>query len=416
MIEQLKILIQEKIERKVKTRGDCEFISNAVLETLNIEISYSTIKRFYRLNSPTTPNKRTLDTLAQFVGYKNYIHFTELSVYKDKINLNYTTYKLIFQEDHIALLELVSKTKTSMGNFTDFIIILIRELLHNDNYDLVNSIFELDALKSNSFTYTELLYFGNSIGLLIQKKKKIDKKLLRNINFLECIYSTFIDYSNLNNYFGKSAQLISKHNLTKELHLFSNALLQLRNYLNNKPVKMVNSELLYSKELHPILCSRLLSLHFISSKKTDSQVILNNYFKLHDKRVNLIDYSHELFTTAIMTKNLILMEYLINKINLNLSISFLYQSYHLNSFYLMCMFYYRITNDSINELKFHDLFSLNNCTFGYKSFIQMIYFIYLFRVTKNNLNKIKITVEYNELSNKLNYPFFSESYLINYFK
>lgn len=51
MIEELKKLIEEKIKRKVKTRGDCEFISNAILETLDIEISYSTIKRFYGLTS-----------------------------------------------------------------------------------------------------------------------------------------------------------------------------------------------------------------------------------------------------------------------------------------------------------------------------------------------------------------------------
>ena len=45
MTELLKKLIEEKINRKVKTRGDCEFISNAILETLDMNISYSTIKR-----------------------------------------------------------------------------------------------------------------------------------------------------------------------------------------------------------------------------------------------------------------------------------------------------------------------------------------------------------------------------------
>ncbi|MEN8857653.1 MAG: hypothetical protein ABF260_06270 [Flavobacteriaceae bacterium] len=416
MIEQLKHLIEEKIKRKVKTRGDCEFISNAILETLNIEISYSTIKRFYGLNTSTTPNNRTLNTLSQFVGYKNYFHFTEQYLFKDKNKLNYTTYKLVFHEDNNSLLNLVSQTKSSSENFTDFIIILIRELWHNENYDLINSIFELDALKSNSFTYSELLYIGNSIGLLIQKKKKINNQLLSNINFLECIYSTFVDYSNLNNYYGKSADIISNQKPTKELHLFSSALSQLKNYLNKKSVSLVNKELIYSKEIHPILCSRLLSLYFLTSNKTAVQLTLNSYFELHDKRVNLIDYSHELFTTAILTKNVILMEYLINKINLDLSISFLYQKYHLNSFYLMCMFYYRITNDSINELKFQKLFSLNNCTIGYGFFIQTLYFIFMFEITKDNLEKSEIKKEYNALSKKLNYPIFSESFLTDYFE
>lgn len=416
MIEELKKLIEEKIKRKVKTRGDCEFISNAILETLDIEISYSTIKRFYGLNISTTPNNRTLNTLSQFVGYKNYFHFIEQYHFRDKNKLNYTTYKIVFQEDDISLLNMVSQTKSSSENFTDFIIILIRELWHNENFDVINSIFEMDALKSNSFTYSELLYIGNSIGLLIHKKKKINNQLLSNINFLECIYSTFVDYSCLNNYYGKSAEFISNKKPTKELHLFSSALLQLRNYLNNKSVSLVNEELIYSKEIHPILCSRLLSLYFLTSKKIDVQFLLNDYFKIHNKRVNLIDYSHELFTTSILTKNVILMEYLINKINLDLSISFLYQKYHLNSFYLMCMFYYRITNDPTNELKIQELFSVNNCTIGYTPFIQTLYFIYIFNITKDNLKKSEIKKEYNVLSKKLNYPIFSESFLTDYFK
>ena len=49
------------------------------------------------------------------------------------------------------------------------IIILIRELWHNENYNLIDRIFRLKALNFNSFSYYEVLKLGNTIGLLIRK-------------------------------------------------------------------------------------------------------------------------------------------------------------------------------------------------------------------------------------------------------
>ena len=414
MTEILKKLIEAKINRKVKTRGDCEFISNAILETLDVDISYSTIKRLYGLNIPTTPNIKTLNVLAQFVGYKNYLHFTQNYKFEDTNNLNFQVYKTVSKEKDIEIIDLVKDTKKSFENFPDFIIVLIRELLHNEKYELVNELFKLDALKYSSFTYSEILYIGNSIGLLLQNKKKINSILLSNINFLDCVYLTFVDYSNLNNYYGKSTQFVSAQKTNIELKIFSKALLELKNYLNQKAVSTINNDLLYSKELHPILCSRLLSLNFLASTKTDEKTILNNYFKAHEKRLNLLDYSHELFTTGIITKNTFLMNYLINKINLDMKITFLYQKYHLNSFYLMCLFYYRIINDEVNEIKFHKLFSLDNCTVGYADFIKTLYLVYKYNISTVNV-KNELKKEYNKLIIGMKYSRFDENFIMNYF-
>ena len=59
LIDILKKRIEGKIGKPVKTRGDCELVSNAILETLDIDISYSTIKRLYGLAPYTKPNSKT---------------------------------------------------------------------------------------------------------------------------------------------------------------------------------------------------------------------------------------------------------------------------------------------------------------------------------------------------------------------
>ena len=63
MIDILKKEIERKIGKKIKDRGDCELVSNVILENLQLEISYSTIRRLYGLVNETKPNNKTLNTL-----------------------------------------------------------------------------------------------------------------------------------------------------------------------------------------------------------------------------------------------------------------------------------------------------------------------------------------------------------------
>ena len=78
MIAELKKEVEEMIQRPVRSRGDCEFISNTIYEKLNLEISYNTLRRLYGLAPFTKPSNKTLDTLAKFIGYNNYVHFSQL--------------------------------------------------------------------------------------------------------------------------------------------------------------------------------------------------------------------------------------------------------------------------------------------------------------------------------------------------
>ena len=69
MLNILKKLVETKIGRTVKTRGDCQLISDTILESLDVEISYSTIKRVYGLNASTKSNTKTL--YVRFKDNKN---------------------------------------------------------------------------------------------------------------------------------------------------------------------------------------------------------------------------------------------------------------------------------------------------------------------------------------------------------
>lgn len=413
LIDILKKEIEKKIGKKVTNRGDCELVSNVILETLEVEISYSTIRRLYGLINETKPNKKTLNTLAKFVGYKNYIHFSQNYSYKQKIDLTDIIYKTVSENDSEDIINLVNKTKKSSEDFVSMIIILVRELWHNENYDLINRIFRLKALNFNSFSYYEVLKIGNSIGLLIRKKSKIDPIFLKNINFLECVLLIFVDYSSLNKYYGDSLKIIKKNNFKYDITLFSLALLEFRNFLNNKNVNKITFKVSKTKRLHPILSGRLLSLKLLSADPNKRLKILHTQHKSLLTKGNIIDYYYELFTTSILLKNIEIMSFLISLITLK--VEFYYQKAHLNSFYLMSLFYYKLTGDIENETKFLKSFKLSDCRYSYKEFISLIHLIYLYNSTATSANKKKIKIKYLSLSEKLNYSYFSEDLLLNYF-
>jgi len=413
LIENLKKEIAKKIKREIKNRGDCVFLSNAIFEILDIEISYNTLRRFYNLLPSTKTSIKTFNTLAQFIGYKNYIDFTQNYKYKEKINITEIIYKTVSENDSEEIINLVNKTKNNSEDFISMIIILIRELWHNENYNLINKIFRLKALNFNSFSYYEVLKLGNSIGLLIRKKSKIAPILLNNINFLECVFLIFVDYSSLNTYYGDSLKIIKKNNFKYDITLFSSALLEFRNFLNNKNVNKITFKASKTNHLHPILSGRLLSLKLLNADSNKTLELLNTHHTSLLIKGNIISHYYELFTTSILQKKVEIMSFLITRISLK--IEFYYQKTHLNSFYLMCLFYYKLTGDIENETKFLKSFKLSDCRDSYKEFISLIHLIYLYNSTTTSANKKKIKTRYLNLSKELNYSYFSEDFLLKYF-
>ena len=416
MINSLKNQLQNKIGKKIQSRGDCEFIANAILETLDIEISYNTIRRLYGLAPATIPQPKTLNTIAQFLGFKNYAHFTLSKHQTGKTDLSQLVYNIVHRGDQTEIINLVKSTRRSTENFTLFTVILFRELLHHNDIKLLRKLLDLDELQFDKFTYSEVLYFGNSIGLLLRNYPERGKELLFKSNFIHNVYLIFVDYSKLNGYYGDWTEQINLKAPSKAIGIFTSSILEFRKFLNLKKPNFPHDKLLYSKKLNPILCSRLIALKLMSTDTTRHQKILKKYFTIHTKKSLLMDYSHELFTSAILTKNRDLMKFLIHKIDWHAETSFYYHKYHLNSFYLMAMFYYRLTGNNREETRFEQLFNLENCVYSYQEFINLLFLIFRFDQANSPKLKNAFQLKYMTLSKKLNYPLFSEKYLVSYFQ
>jgi len=416
MIAILKKEIENKLDQKILNRGDCELLSNAILETIDIKISYNTIRRLFGLAANVKANKNTLNTLAKFIGYKNYIHFTQTYLQEEKHNLSVLVFRAVYHADKAEIIKLVQNTKSSHEDFVSFIIILTRELLYNKEYSILNQVFELEELAYENFSYSEVLFIGNSIGLLLRKQNLRAQAFINNTNFLRCVYLTFVDYSNLNGYYADWTKIINKSKKTKELEIFTKAIQEFRNFLNIKTVKDSFKELAFNTTLHPILCSRLLSVKIIANKYDDLEPILDKYYQIHSKhKSKIFEYSFELFITAITTKNMALMRYIIDLIDLSKNQHLFFSEERKNLFYLMAMFYYKLTKNISKKNKYMKLFILNTIRYSYKDYIKLLHDVFLYSEARTEPLKKSIKNDYVQLNKKLKYPYFSESYLMNYF-
>ena len=415
MIDLLKKELELKLGQKIENRGDAELLANAIQETIDQQISYNTIRRFFGVSTNVKPNNNTLNILARFIGFKNYIHFTQTHSFREKKNIAEIIYKAIYNQDNEEIISLIKRIKKTPEDFVSFIILLVRELIYNKKYHILNNIFKLKEMEFNSFSYSEVLLIGNSTGLLLRKNPMDNYILLKNRNFLQCVYSSFVDYSNINGFYGEWAKFVVRNKVNKEIIIFSDAILQLRKFLNQKKIQNDYEELAYSNKLHPILCSRLLSLSFLNSPGQKTDETLSKYIKSHSKKKQIyVDYFYELFITAIYSKNIHLMKSLINIMNVSRISTFTYQKDHLNMYYFMCLFYYQSIKNKVEIKKYLKLININFFKSCYEDFINLLFQVFWYHQAKNKTTKESHRNKYLELAEKLNYPYFDEKFLLEY--
>ena len=415
MIDLLKKELELKLGQKIENRGDAELLANAIQETIDQQISYNTIRRFFGVSTNVKPNNNTLNILARFIGFKNYIHFTQTYSFREKKNIAEIIYKAIYNQDNEEIISLIKRIKKTPEDFVSFIILLVRELIYNKKYHILNNIFNLKEMEFNSFSYSEVLLIGNSTGLLLRKNPMDNYILLKNRNFLQCVYSSFVDYSNINGFYGEWAKFVVRNKVNKEIIIFSDAILQLRKFLNQKKIQNDYEELAYSNKLHPILCSRLLSLSFLNSPGQKTDETLSKYIKSHSKKKQIyVDYFYELFITAIYSKNIHLMKSLINIMNVSRISTFTYQKDHLNMYYFMCLFYYQSIKNKVEIKKYLKLININFFKSCYEDFINLLFQVFWYHQAKNKTTKESHRNKYLELAEKLNYPYFDEKFLLDY--
>tara|TARA_R110002012_G_scaffold160895_2_gene322891 strand:- start:83 stop:1390 length:1308 start_codon:yes stop_codon:yes gene_type:complete len=276
--KQLRLDIEIAIKFKITSTTDAKALYYFLIENDETEISLSTIRRFWGLVPKRKPNKKTLNSLSVFLGYKSFFDFV-----KAKNRFEYI-------EDDVKIQEIKLKSKLTKADFN-----FIAELTHKVNYNtFVVALFEY-ALFFEKWDYIKQLFDDNQNRLLATKEKrnqysavlayhifillngvplnyfnKIIKNLITIGGFKTYIIYRYIDIINLNYRYGKILERISKTSVNTEETIFLNLITNLKIYFNGETPKLYEikaeslenlPEVLLGRYYgYQILCSRILNL------------------------------------------------------------------------------------------------------------------------------------------------------------
>lgn len=415
MIELLKKYTVKKAGFEINNRGDCEQLSAIILEVTDIDISYNTLRRFFGLDNFVKPSKSTLDTLARFNGYSDYVQFLTNNPFEAYWMQKEKLYGIINEGPEI-IIYFLNQIDLKSKDTLDIIISLCRELIYLNKIDELDTVLKSDFFNGLQFNYSELLHFGNSVGKLFQKNIA-PQKILLNVNFLKSVYSIFVDYTQLNGYYGKWSEFIILNNSESQISSFSQAILQLKNYLNNKPVLYTDFIAIDSTKFHPILRGRLYSIKILSKSPYFEDINLNfdEILQIDEKDI-FWDYFYELIFTAILSRNFLLMAAIKSKLSKQKINTKYYQEQTQKIYQLMCEYYSFWANyDDLKETSIKNLTLISfEYQYSYNEIIQLFITILNYHYEKDN--KGHYLKKYLAISKKLNYPLFSKNYLLHYFE
>jgi hypothetical protein len=200
MINELKNKIQIKIKRQIITRGDCQFLPDRIVEELNINISYNTLRRFFRVDSNTTveASSTTLNILSKFIGHKTFEDLQKNLEWSSEWEALLTSNVLIDQLNEKAIISRLEMIFHGNRNFTVVFVSILRELFLLNEIGVIDKIFKNSTFKFEKLTYSEILYIGNGIGSIFRKIKWEEKSmmlLLKNKKIVDQLFLIFVVYS-----------------------------------------------------------------------------------------------------------------------------------------------------------------------------------------------------------------------------
>lgn len=310
-------LLKENIERRFGSPID----DIATLKRLQISInknadyalSYNTLRRFFGFLPSTKPNINTLNTLAQYLGFKDFYAFSNQLHFPNWENWLYIL--RLKQREQIST-EVIPVLNQQLKNeyFALYFIDLVTHFINQKNSDACRILFEIEIDK---MIRSEILKISVALGLLLRRFYKKDKKfiisLLANARFRRTVVYNFIDYSSFNIGY---MELINQSILIEqedEHLLFLQLLKRYHTFLNGEP----KDQLRLSKQQNlnaafPIVQGRYYANQLYSSAAEEKENIFNELLR-HCESLNKCEFFFELIPTILILKRLDWIETIFNR-------------------------------------------------------------------------------------------------------
>ena len=414
MINNLKIITQKKAGFKITNYNTSKRLSEILYIDTGIEVSYNTLRRFFGIVKSVKPSNHTLNALAIFNGFTDYNDFIINYHFKNKWKQDFEL-AYLYNQSKTHILTYINDNLHVKRQFIQKLVQIVRELVLVRNFALLNHVFSLPKMVFKEFNFDDVAYFGNCIGPIV---KTIDiesyeaQSLITNDNFIDLVLCIYVDYNNLSGHYGNCLKFIKNQSQRKDIIQFSKAVLNLNIYLSNKKSKLYL--VANDNKYHPILQSRIIS-QSLFSESSDYISILESYdrnLKQSDK-MN-IDYYFEIITTALVTQNFEVMTWISKRFEYRTDYNNFYKFEHNEHYTLMLLVLLNYKKDVKKLNLWLKSVSFDNFYRPYSMLLMQYVHILKYHISKTNKDIHK--TKYIEVAVSFYPEFFTEDYLLNYFK
>ena len=423
MIEILQSEIEQKLGVSIKHRGECQFLSDAILVEFGEIINYNTIRRFFGVEkgSEVVPSINTLNVLSRFLGYESYYGFCKKVSSVGVSELQEEWYSIFHSGKSEQIILYFVKKRRKNVSFINFFIKGVRELLLFGKIDTVDKVYRCPELKLDELSYSESIYIGNAIGMLLRDINLRDEDcifLLNNKCFVRNVFLIFVDYTSLNKGYGTVVVLAKKHNeiFRENENQFFKCLGYFRELLLLKDISIKSNCDFTTFDAHPILIGRIASIELLKYRyqpKEKRGVFDKLMDRYRSEKIRRIDYFYEVHIIAITLADFELMGWLRSAHKE----THIQEYYHISHYQVSCLtdlLFYISRKDEKKQIDLLTKIKPELWVNSYYDFFNLFYVIALYYNSSKKNKELKN--EYLGIAKQLNYPIFDEKFLLSYFE
>lgn len=424
MIEELKEQIEKTFGQKISTRGLAEALSQDIYLKTNALVSYNTIRRLFGLVSYTKPRQSTLDYLAKYCSFNNYIDFCRQYPSIDSWPKWEGLFLSTSMLDKDELINHLKKRKREHLEFAIGFALAAKELIVQNRQEDLLYLFREPEFQFTKMRFDDVSQIGVIIGLHFRNHSNIEleQALLREDNFRNLVLKSNVDYTQFNAKYGEWLDyLMSLKNLDRETSEFINVMVCFRQIMNEEPItrEMIKKIPPLTEQQHPILFGRIFSLKIILAKgKTElKRNLLLMEQRLEKEQRFQIELLYVPAIQSLITQNHHLTEFTIKKLSELLVPE---QWYQISLISIQQIF---LASRAINNGDYNTATALiaNNpiehIRFGYKTLMDLFICFFQIEIAKHQQEDTQLLdLQFENKRRKVNMTLFSESYFQNYFK
>ncbi len=421
MIEEFKRKIEYKFGTDISVAVDLKYLKEDIYLITGKTIGYNTLRRLYGFLPENKHSRNTLNILSTYLGYSSYSNF----LFKNKVDSSWVNwYKLneIINNNQLNNNDvdwLLSKKKNEF--YYILLSALINSFIDKKNTRDLNIIFENKLLFDiNRQDFAKIsTSISKKINIISPIKLNWVASFLNHFSFRNLVLYSFVDVDTLSFYY--SFLLKQSKSLIKEPDekLFTNLILCIHSFFSNSSFFIDVNTLIVPNNCHPILLGRYYSILMILKPKNRDEVF-NDILVESKKYDSVLELFQEFIPVLIILKEFEKIDIVFDEYYSTLLDYEHWDHVYIERFNLIALMVIYLQKGKMELLPNLFIYFNNNTTFYSSNLYQKLLFCivkYHYGLRTVGLLEDTILAKSNYLSfaNKLEFPFFSESYLENYF-